>query len=217
MKKHHAKSKPAAGAARAGEGGERAERAGAGYSRPPLARMMRLHEWLMENRYPNCRKIAREFEVSAKTVQRDINFMRDQMGLPIEYDKGRFGFRYTRPVTGFPAMGEPAGKQVENPWRHSAPPAIGERPVLTAAGRGGVAVCIGFDAESARMVRSRTWHPTQAIRPIPGGGVEMTVRVRDESEIVRWVLSWGGHARLVEPARLRSRVREVAREILARH
>jgi predicted DNA-binding transcriptional regulator YafY len=197
---------------------ERIERGGAGYSRPPLARMLRLHEWLMDNRYPNCRRMAEEFEVSAKTVQRDVNFMRDQMGLPIEYDKRRFGFHYTRAVTALPAMGAATGKGGENPWRYSEPPAMGEKPALAAAGRGGgIAVRIRFDAESPRAVRGRTWHATQVLHTAPGGGVEMTLRARDEWEIARWVLSWGGHARVIEPQRLRNRVREIAREIVARH
>jgi predicted DNA-binding transcriptional regulator YafY len=198
--------------------GGKGEDAGAtGFSRPPLARMLRLHEWLMGDRYPNCRKLAEEFEVSAKTVQRDVNFMRDRMGLPIEYVKGRFGFRYTRPVSGFPVMGTAAGRGGGNPWRHSAPPAIGENPALAAAGRGGFAVRIRFDAESARTVRGRTWHATQVIHALPGGVAEITLRARDEWEIARWVLSWGGHAWVIEPPRLRHRVREIAREILARH
>ena len=201
-------------AARVREG---SERGAAGYSRPPLVRMMKFHEWLMENRYPNCRQMAEEFEVSAKTVQRDVNFMRDRMGLPIEYDKGRFGFRYTRAVSGFPAMGMPAGKGGASPWRQSAPAQIGERPGLGSAGRDGITVRIGFDVDSERAVRSRTWHPTQVIRALPGGGLEMTLRARDESEIARWVLSWGAHAWVIEPARVRILVRETARKILARH
>jgi len=179
--------------------------------------MLRMHEWLVADRYPNCRKIAEEFEVSAKTVQRDVNFMRDQMGLPLEYDKERFGFRYTRPVSGFPAASIVSGKERGNPWSKSAPPPIGERPPLAPAGGRGAPVRIRFDAESARAARGRTWHPTQVIRAAPDGGVEMTLRARDEGEIARWVLSWGAHAWVIEPAQLRSRVREIAREILARH
>jgi predicted DNA-binding transcriptional regulator YafY len=45
----------------------------------------------------------------------------------------------------------------------------------------------------------------------------MTLRARDEWEIARWVLSWGAHAWVIEPPRLRNRVRELAREILTRH
>src|SRR5882724_7921380 len=72
------------------------------YSRPPLERMMRMHERLKAGRYPNCRKLAEELEVSSKTVQRDIDFMRYRLGLPIEYDQLHFGFYYTEPVSSFP-------------------------------------------------------------------------------------------------------------------
>jgi predicted DNA-binding transcriptional regulator YafY len=72
------------------------------HSRPPLERMMRMHERLKAGRYPNCRKLADELEVSSKTVQRDIDFMRYRLGLPIEYDQLHFGFFYTEPVANFP-------------------------------------------------------------------------------------------------------------------
>jgi predicted DNA-binding transcriptional regulator YafY len=66
--------------------------------------MLRLHELLMANAYPNCRKAADDLEVSAKTVQRDLDFMRDRFGLPLAYDPLRFGFYYTEPVTAFPTV-----------------------------------------------------------------------------------------------------------------
>ena len=72
------------------------------FSRPPLARMMQLHAQLQARTFPNCRKLAAELEVSSKTIQRDIDFMRDRLGLPIEYDQLHFGFVYTEPVTSFP-------------------------------------------------------------------------------------------------------------------
>ena len=45
-----------------------------------------------------------ELEVSTKTIQRDIDFMRDQMGLPIDYDPSGHGYYYTRKVVQFPTM-----------------------------------------------------------------------------------------------------------------
>src|SRR3954454_5765727 len=72
------------------------------FSRPPLERMMRLHSALKARQFPNCRKIAERLEVSAKTIQRDIDFMRYRLGLPIEYDSVRFGFYYSEEVTSFP-------------------------------------------------------------------------------------------------------------------
>jgi len=74
------------------------------FSRPPLERMLRLHERLKAGAFPNCRKLASELEVSAKTIQRDIDFMRDRLGLPIEYDQLQFGFFYSEPVANFPSI-----------------------------------------------------------------------------------------------------------------
>src|SRR5690349_20856874 len=81
-------------------------------SRPPMRRMFRLHQLLQRERSPNCRSLASELEVSSKTVQRDIDFMRDQLSLPIEYDAVRFGFHYTRPVTEFPGVEMSEGEVV---------------------------------------------------------------------------------------------------------
>lgn len=63
---------------------------------------MHMHARLQAGRYPNCRKLADELEVSSKTVQRDLDFMRDRLGLPIEYDQLHFGFFYSEPVASFP-------------------------------------------------------------------------------------------------------------------
>jgi predicted DNA-binding transcriptional regulator YafY len=73
-------------------------------SRPPLERMMSIHARLKAGRFPNCRKIAEELEVSPKTIQRDIDFMRYRLALPIEYDPLRFGFYYSEAVTSFPTI-----------------------------------------------------------------------------------------------------------------
>ena len=81
-------------------------------SRPPLARMLRLHEELSAGRHPNCRSMAQEFEVADKTIQRDIDFMRDQLNLPIEYEPGKFGYRYTEEVTAFPSIQVSEGEMV---------------------------------------------------------------------------------------------------------
>jgi predicted DNA-binding transcriptional regulator YafY len=65
---------------------------------------MRIHAQLKAGCFPNCRKIATELEVSAMTIQRDIDFMRDRLGLPIEYDPLHFGFYYSEAVTSFPSI-----------------------------------------------------------------------------------------------------------------
>jgi predicted DNA-binding transcriptional regulator YafY len=73
-------------------------------TRPPMERMWRIHQILTGGAYPNCTGLSAELEVSAKTVMRDIEFMRDRLGLPLEYDAVKHGFRYTAAVRDFPTM-----------------------------------------------------------------------------------------------------------------
>jgi len=67
--------------------------------------MMFIHEELKRGNYPNCTSLRRQLEVKAsRTVLRDIEFMRDRLRLPIEYDDKRHGYYYTRPVDHFPGL-----------------------------------------------------------------------------------------------------------------
>jgi predicted DNA-binding transcriptional regulator YafY len=52
---------------------------------------------IREGKYPNATAIAQRLEVTARTVQRDIEYMRDMYGAPIEYDPARRGYYYTEP------------------------------------------------------------------------------------------------------------------------
>jgi proteasome accessory factor B len=315
------------------------------HSRPPLARMMHMHARLQSRRYPNCRKLADELEVSAKTVQRDIDFMRYRLGLPIEYDQLHFGFYYTEPVSSFPNVeisegelvalyvGQKALAQyqgtsfeaplstafrkitdglrdtismtwsdldsaisfrgtgrstvdvhpfeqlshavfkqlevrfdykkpdaaryeqryvqpyhfgcVENLWylfafdldrdqlRTFALPRIRDvrvsktkfrRPLDFSIGRflgesfGVFAkpsktkynVRIQFDPFAAPRVEERQWHPSQKIKPLRNGGVELSLKLGNLEEIERWILSWGTHAQVQGPAELKTRIRKIA-------
>ena len=318
------------------------------YSRPPLERMRRLHEKLKAGTFPNCRKLAEELEVSPKTIQRDLDFMRDRFHLPIAYDQLHFGFVYTEPVTSFPSMEVSEGEIValfvaekalaqyrgtsfeqslknafekitqglkdriefrwadvdsaisfhglgatvadlelfetvsravldsheldfeykklgsaryearrvqpyhlgciENQWylfafdlarqqlRTFALPRMRtarntrarfRRPadfsitrhlgdsfgVFTGQGRHQVR--IEFDEFAARLVGERQWHASQRLRALGAGRLELTLELGTLEEIERWVLSWGGHARVLAPPELQQRLRRAAQAILA--
>ncbi len=73
-------------------------------SRPPIERMLRIHEELRRGAFTNCSKLARLLEVSRKTIVRDIAFMRDRLELPIEFDARINAYRYTHPVSAFPTV-----------------------------------------------------------------------------------------------------------------
>jgi hypothetical protein len=63
---------------------------GYGYCRFATERMMRMHRRIEDKEYPNSRTFAREFEVSVRTVKRDIDFASSGMfwGFFIEWDRG---------------------------------------------------------------------------------------------------------------------------------
>jgi proteasome accessory factor B len=307
--------------------------------------MMRMHERIKAGRYPNCRKLASELEVSSKTVQRDIDFMRYRLGLPIEYDQLHFGFYYTEPVSSFPnieisegelialyigqrALAQYRGTSFEAPlstafrkitdglrdtisvtWseldsaisfrttgrstadvhlfeqlshavfkqfetrfdyrkpgssryesRYVQPYHLGcvenlwylfafdqdrgqvrtfalprirnvrvsktkfRRPIDFSIGTflGGSfgvfakptkakhSIRIAFDDFAAPRIEERQWHPSQKIRPLRNGGVELSLTLGNLEEVERWILSWGDHAKVVGPAELKDRVARTA-------
>ena len=55
-------------------------------------------------RAPNCRQLAGELEVSQRTVLRDIDFLRYDLGAPIEYDPAKRGYIYTEPNWVMPSV-----------------------------------------------------------------------------------------------------------------
>ncbi|NQU46532.1 MAG: WYL domain-containing protein [Chlorobium sp.] len=62
--------------------------------RPPMVRMQYVDLQLRANRYPNCSGIARYFDISPKSIQRDIKYMKNVLGAPIAYDSRRRGYCY---------------------------------------------------------------------------------------------------------------------------
>jgi predicted DNA-binding transcriptional regulator YafY len=68
-----------------------------------FARVFWIDHQLAANRYPNARTIAEHFEISMKTGQRTLDFMRDQLRLPLAYSPEKRGWHYTEPT--FPFTG----------------------------------------------------------------------------------------------------------------
>jgi predicted DNA-binding transcriptional regulator YafY len=73
-------------------------------SRPAIERILQIHRLIQAGRYPNANTLAKELEVSAKSIHRDFIFMRDRLRLPLKYDDLKFGYFYTRPVRDFPTL-----------------------------------------------------------------------------------------------------------------
>jgi proteasome accessory factor B len=309
--------------------------------------MLRIHRAIQSGAYPNSSALAEELEVSTKSIQRDIEFMRDRLELPLAYDEGRFGFFYTQEVASFPslqitegelfallvaekALQQYRGTTFERPlvsafkkmeaslpdtislnladweqtisFRTSAEPIlnleifdalakataqkkqitftyrkpgqpkpeerlvdpyhlaningewflfafdhlrkalrtfvparieavqltgetfvrpVGFSPEKTLRGSFGVhsgrdvfEVAVRFDAAAAPYIREKRWHPSQELCELKQGGVELHLRLSSLGEIQRWILGWGGSAKVLRPPELASAVRQAAQAIL---
>jgi proteasome accessory factor B len=77
-------------------------------------------------------------------------------------------------------------------------------------GDGNHRVVILFGAGVADRVREREWHESQEMRELPGGRLELRLRLGALAEVEQWVLGWGAAAEVLEPASLREKIRETS-------
>lgn len=310
---------------------------------PQIERMLNIHQELQRGASVNCTSLGRMLEVSRKTLVRDIEYMRERLNLPVEFDSVQNTYYYTEPVTAFPTVqvsegevfallvarkaleqyrGTPFHRQLsasfeklsaglrdkvsftpsdelqavsfknvglgksdtevfndlsrgithelevefeykkpgsnqqerrrvrpyhlsarDNLWylvgfdiargalRTFALPRMGRVDVTDKAfkrpedfspekffanalgvlgGERDYRIVIRFSAAAADRIREREWHESQKLRPLPDGGLELTLRLGALPEIERWVLTWGADAEVLQPKELRERVRAVA-------
>jgi proteasome accessory factor B len=308
--------------------------------------MLLIHQALQSNNYPNASKLARAIEVSTKTIHRDLEFMRDRLNLPLEFDSGRKGYFYAGEVSGFPTLqitegeifalvvaekalqqyrgtsfekpllsairkmeqalpdtislnladveqtisfrtraepilnlqtfevlaravsrsqqlelqyrkpGQPAEVRLVDPYhlaningewflfaydharkdirtfspariqtvqptgKHFARPqkfSLDKRlrdSFGVHSGGGKFEVIIRFAPRVADYIREKKWHESQTLRELDGGAVELNLKLSSLAEVQRWVLSWGGDARVLQPAELVDAIRQAAMAIL---
>ncbi|MCU0848444.1 MAG: transcriptional regulator [Spirochaetes bacterium] len=74
------------------------------YGKPLLSRIQFIDARIRDGKYPNSRKLAEEYEVSERTIHRDIDYMRDMLGCPIEYNKNKRGYYYAEPFFSLPSV-----------------------------------------------------------------------------------------------------------------
>lgn len=73
-------------------------------NRVTLHRIHRIFERIRSQDFPNRTTLAKEIEVSRKTIYRDLEFMTDFMNLPIEFDVHRRGYYFSSEVSSFPLL-----------------------------------------------------------------------------------------------------------------
>ena len=78
-------------------------------------------------------------------------------------------------------------------------------------------VVVRFSADQAPYVKEREWHPSQRLKDLPDGRVELSFTAGGLFEIIRWILGWGAAAEVVRPRKVRERVQSALRHALGRY
>jgi predicted DNA-binding transcriptional regulator YafY len=181
-------------------------RRGAFKDRPLWRRLQTIHHQIKEGRRPNASSLAKELRVSTKTVQRDLDYLRDELDAPIEFDRGENGYAYSRPDYVLPFLpvdgsdlfsigvaaqvmnlfgGTPLARDLEACYARLAelmPPAVRLRPEIV---RDKIAL---RSLAPHRPVEEETW---QAVAESMQRGVSLSIRYRhpgappDEPRVLR--------------------------------
>lgn len=80
-------------------------------------------------------------------------------------------------------------------------------------GSGNYQVRVRFTAKVADRVRERVWHDSQELLELPGGGIELTMKLGALPEVESWILSWGADAEVLTPAELRKSIKTAIRRL----
>lgn len=171
-------------------------RSGAFKDRPLWRRLQTIHHEIKEGKFPNASSLARDLGVSSKTVQRDLDYLRDELEAPIEFDRLENGYLYSRsdyvlpflPVDGrdlfsigvaaqFLALfgGTPLGRDLKACYERLAvlmPPAVRMRPEI-------VMEKLALRATAFRPVREKSW---EAVSEALQRGVSLSIRYHRPGE-----------------------------------
>jgi len=74
-------------------------------------------------------------------------------------------------------------------------------------------VVVEFDEEQSRWIRERIWQDGQKITEKPDGGIVLELRVTGLEAIKRWIMSYGSHARVLDPPELADSIRREAEAV----
>ncbi|CAG7625157.1 helix-turn-helix transcriptional regulator [Paenibacillus allorhizosphaerae] len=69
-----------------------------------LHRILWIDGQIRSLRYPNVKAIAERFEISIRQASRDLSYLRDTLGAPLQYSHKHQGYRYDQPTYALPSV-----------------------------------------------------------------------------------------------------------------
>jgi len=82
------------------------------------------------------------------------------------------------------------------------------------SGQGSFDVVIRFNELVGDYIREKKWHDSQQLKELKDGGLELRMKLSSLGEVERWVLGWGGNAKVIQPQELAESVKKSAQAIL---
>ena len=73
-------------------------------TQPQLTRLHGLVQRIQRGDYPSQKLLGAEWEKTARTIQSDLDFIRDVWGMPLKYDPYKYGYYFSEPVGKFPMV-----------------------------------------------------------------------------------------------------------------
>jgi len=131
-------------------------------------------------------------------------------GLYLYVNATRFGEIRTLAVERIQKI-DPAGEHYEYPVDFDPEEMI--RSVFDIIYEKPIAAKIWFSANQARYVRQRQWAKSQQIEEMADGSIILSMTVSSEYMLLRWLLSQGAEAVLLEPADLRKTLFQKLKEM----
>jgi predicted DNA-binding transcriptional regulator YafY len=80
-----------------------------------------------------------------------------------------------------------------------------------------VTYVLRFAPEVATYIKERVWHPSQTLKDLPDGGVELRFRCGDSYEVTSWVAGWREWVEVVKPMALERAMRNLGLWYTRRH
>ncbi|WP_248345765.1 helix-turn-helix transcriptional regulator [Anaeromyxobacter paludicola] len=84
-------------------------------------------------------------------------------------------------------------------------------------GDGPTTYVLRFDQTVAPFIRERVWHPSQELRELRGGEVELRFTCGESYEVTSWVANWREGVEVLAPKKLRRELAALGRELVARY
>jgi predicted DNA-binding transcriptional regulator YafY len=81
-------------------------------TKPPVRRLFWALQRLRNGKPLRATDLAREFEVNVRTAYRDLDFLRDQWRVPLEYDRPQRTYRLTEPIGSLPLVSLSQGELI---------------------------------------------------------------------------------------------------------